>query len=71
MEFSSIGHLARDTLSHVSSLSSFSLPHVVRHCNAVAHALAQRARLSFHLFAWMEFVLSVINAFVCADFSSC
>ena len=30
MQFSSLGHLVRDTLSHVSSLWSFSFAHVVR-----------------------------------------
>ena len=43
---------------------------MVRQCNAVTHALAQRARLSFPFCAWMEFVPSDIDAFVCTDFSS-
>ena len=34
----------------------------------VAHALAQKARLSFPFFAWMEFVPSDIDVFVCANF---
>ena len=68
LQFSSIGHLARDTLSHVSSLRSFSFTHVVRQCIAVENALAQRARLSFPFCVWMESVSSNIDTFVCTDF---
>ena len=50
MQSSSIRHLLRDILFHVSSMQSFSFTHVVRQSNAVAHALAQRARLSFPFF---------------------
>ena len=50
MQSSSIRHLFRDILFHVSSMQSFSFTHVVRQSNAVAHALAQRARLSFPFF---------------------
>nr|POE85851.1 hypothetical protein CFP56_18200 [Quercus suber] len=65
MHFSSLGHLFRDILFHVSSMRSFSFTHVVRQSNAVANALAQRARLSFS--AWMKFVSSDIDGFVSAD----
>ena len=34
----------------------------------VAHALPQRAKLSFPFSTWMEFVPFDINVFVCADF---
>ena len=68
LQFSSIGHLARDTLSHVSSLRSFPFTHVVRQCIAVENALAQRARLSFPFCVWMESVSSNIDTFVCTDF---
>ena len=70
MHFSSLGHLFRDTLFHVSFLWSFSLAHVVRQSNALLHALVQRARLSLSFFAWMESVSSDINAFVWADFQA-
>ena len=68
MHFSSLGHLARDTLFLVSSMWSFSFAHVVRQSNVVAHVLTQRARLSFPFSTWIEFVSSDIEVFVCADF---
>ena len=49
MENSAVGHILKDTLSYVSLLRSYSFSHVNRQGNAVAHALAQRARLSFPL----------------------
>ena len=64
MQSSSIGHLFRDILFHASSMRSFSFAYVVRQSNAVAHALAQRVRLSFPFFAWMKFVPSDIIDFV-------
>ena len=67
MQSSSIGHLFRDILFHVSSMRSFSFAHVVRQSNAVAHALAQRARLSFPFSAWMESVPPDIVDYVTAD----
>lgn len=70
IQFSSIRHLARDRLSHVSSLKSFSFAHVVRQCNVVVHAFAHVARLFFPFCAWMESIPSDIDAFVCTDFSS-
>ena len=53
---SSIGHLIQDTLSFVNSLKSWSYSHIGRHGNVVAHTLVRRARLSFLLHVWMEFV---------------
>ena len=47
MQFSSLGHLFRNILFHVSSMRCFSLAHVVRQSNAVAHALTPKARLFF------------------------
>ena len=41
------GHLIKDILFTVNSFQSISFSHVVRQSNAVAHALAQRARHSF------------------------
>ena len=54
----SFGHLVRDTLACVSFLSSFSFSHTVRQGNAVAPALAQRARLSFPLLVSLDGVCS-------------
>ena len=67
MHFSSLGQLFRDILFYVRSMRSFSFAHVVRQSNAVAHALAQRARLSFPFSAWMEFVPLDIDMFVNVD----
>ena len=67
MQFSSLGHLFREILYHVSSMRSFSFAHVVRQSNVVAYALVQRTRLSFPFSAWMESVLSDIDGFVSAD----
>ena len=66
-QFSSLGHLVRDTLSHVSSLWSFSFAHVVRQSNAVVHVLTQRTRLYFPFAAWMELVPLNIDDFASAD----
>lgn len=70
MLFSSFGLLVRDTLSFVSPLWGFSFSHTVRQSNAVAHALTQRARLSFLLLVWMECVPPNLNFVVCVDFSA-
>ena len=67
MQFSSLGHLFRDILFHVSSKRSFSFAHIVRQSNAVTHTLTQRARLSFSFSTWMESVLLNIDGFVSAD----
>ncbi|KAK9988503.1 hypothetical protein SO802_028742 [Lithocarpus litseifolius] len=67
MENSAVGHILKDTLSIVSLLKSFSFSHVNRQGNAVAHALAQRARLSFPLQVWMESVPPDLNAVLLAD----
>ena len=67
MQFSSLGHLFREILFHVSSMRSFSFAHVVRQTNVITHALVQRTRLPFSFSAWMESVLSDIDGFVSAD----
>ncbi|KAL0002459.1 hypothetical protein SO802_016240 [Lithocarpus litseifolius] len=67
MENSAVGHILKDTLSIVSLLQSFSFSHVNRQGNAVAHALAQRARLSFPLQVWMESVPPNLDAVILAD----
>ena len=58
---SSFGHIVKDTLSLVSSLRSFSFTHTYRQGNALTHALDQRARLSFLVLVWMEFVPPYIH----------
>ncbi|KAL0017269.1 hypothetical protein SO802_004338 [Lithocarpus litseifolius] len=67
LEKSAVGHILKDTLSTVSLLQSFSFSHVNRQGNAVAHALAQRARLSFPLQVWMESVPLDLNAVILVD----
>ena len=64
---SAFGHLVEETLFHASSLRSFSFSHTLRQENAVAHALAQRTRLSFPLLVWMEYVPLDIDMFVLTD----
>ena len=64
----SIGHLVKDTKFIASSLQTHSFSHVSRQDNVVAHALVQRARFSFPLLVWMEYVLPNILYFVDNDF---
>ena len=70
MQHSSVGHILKDTMSYVSSFQSCSFSHVGRQDNTVAHALAQRARLSFPIVLWMESVPLDIMSFVMSDISS-
>ena len=64
----SFGHIAKDIESISGLLQTKSFSHVRRQGNAVAHALAQRARLSFPVLIWMEDVPPDIYHFVFADF---
>ena len=68
MEKFAVGHILKDTLSYVSLLKNYSFSHVNRQGNAVAHALAQRARLSFPVQVWMESVPPDLDAVILADF---
>lgn len=68
MLYSSFGHLLRGSLINANSLRSFSFSHKVREGNAMAHALAERVRLSFPLLVWMETVPPNVDAFVFANF---
>ena len=61
---SSFSHLVRDTLILITSLQSFYLSHIIRQGNVVAHALIQKAKLSFPLLVWMKFAPSNIDALV-------
>ena len=61
------GHVLKDILSHLNSFQSCSFSHIGRQGNAVAHALAQRARLSYPLEVWMESVPPDISSFVRFD----
>ena len=62
------GHLIKDILFTVNSFQSISFSHVVWQGNAVAHALAQRARHSFPLLVWMEAIPPDVLSFVLSDF---
>ena len=68
MEKSAVGHILKDTLSYVSLLKNYSFSHVNRQGNAIAHALAQRARLSFPVQVWMESVPPDLDVVILADF---
>ena len=70
MQHSSVGHILKDTMSYVSSFQSYSFSHVGRQGNFVAHALAQRARLSFPIVVGKESVPPDIMTFVMSDISS-
>ncbi|XP_075667271.1 uncharacterized protein LOC142636863 [Castanea sativa] len=64
------GHIIQDILLFAISLQSFSFSHVCRQGNALADALAKRARLSYPLLVWMESVpLDLYNCYL-SDFSS-
>ena len=68
MLLSSFGHLVRDTIFLASSLRSLYFSHTVKQDNAVAHALAQRARISFPLLDWMESTPSDIDSVIVVNF---
>ena len=61
------GHLIHDISTLKNSCQSISFSHVVRQGNAVAHALAQRARHSFPLSVWVEHVPQDIVSFFLHD----
>ena len=64
---SSGGHLIFDIFSLSNSFKSISFAHVGRQGNAVAHALAQRARSSLSSQIWLECVPTNIMSFVLDD----
>ena len=66
-EFAQGGHLIHNISTLKNSFQSISFSHVVRQDNAVAHALAQRARHSFPLSVWVEHVPQDIVSFFLHD----
>ena len=67
---SSCGHIIHDILLFSRSFQSFSFSHVGRQGNALADALAKRARLSSPLLVWMESVPPDLYNCYLSDFSS-
>ena len=63
-----VGHLIKDIMSLVGSFQYFSFSHTQRQGNALAHALARRARLSFPISVWKEFVPPDIYKVYVSDF---
>ena len=64
----SCGHLIQDIMALLKSLQNYSFSHVHRQGNALAHALAKRARFSFPVLVWMEAVPLDIYKFYVSDF---
>lgn len=63
------GHILKEILSLANLFQSLSFSHVVRQGNTVAHALAQRARLSFPFQVWMMLVPFDVFSFLALDSS--
>ena len=59
-----VGHLVKDFMSIVGLFQTYSISHVRRQGNSVAHALAREVRMSFPLRIWMEDVLPNVLNFV-------
>jgi len=66
----SCGHIIHAILFVASSFQSFSFSHVCRLGNALADALAKRARLSSPLLVWMESIPPDLYNCYLSDFSS-
>ena len=62
------GHLIKDISAIKNSFQSISFSHVGRQDNAVAHALAQRARHFFPFSIWLEHLPHDIVSFLSSDF---
>ena len=63
----SIGHIAKDVMSILDLLQTYSFSHVRKQSNAVTHALAERIRFFFQLFGWRIFQ-QMFLIFVVVDF---
>ena len=66
---SSIGEIVKDIVSITGSLRTFSFSHTRRQGNNAAHALAERAIVSFPLLVWMEHIPPDVSPFVISDLS--
>ena len=64
---SGFGHIIKDCKSIMGLLKTYSFSNVKRKGNGVTHALVRRAKKSFPLLVWMEFVLSDISFLVHID----
>ena len=61
------GHLTADIHILMSQFSSLSLSYVRRHCNRLAHALAQQASFTPDMSVWMEKIPPDLNFVYMAD----
>ena len=59
-----VGHLMKDFMSIVGLFQTYSIFHVRRQGNSVAHALTREARMSFPLHIWMEDVPPNVLIFI-------
>ena len=64
---SEFGHILQDTLSHLNSFKNWSLSHTLKQGNAVADAVARRAKFSSPFAIWLDSVPPNLIAFVKAD----
>ena len=62
-----VGHLVKDFKSIASLFQTYSISHVRRDGNSVAHALVREARMSFSLRIWMEDVSPNVLNFASKD----
>ena len=63
-----VGHIIKDIMSLVGSFQYFSFSHTRRQGNALAYALARRARFSFPISIWKESVPPDIYKVYVSDF---
>ena len=64
-----VRHLVKDFRSIVGLFQTYSISHVWRQGNSMAHALAREARMSFPLCIWMEDVPPNVLSVVIKDIS--
>lgn len=62
-----IRHIIKDIQSALSFFRTHSFSHNRRQGNAIAHALAKKARNSFPLDVWMESVPSDLDRLIISD----